>query len=86
MEPTPRVPFSTPLSALRVLGVMVAVFEGGWPVEVPFTMAKRAAVLGVGGGKEPPPAIRGVKPVLETSGVRPVLTNELSKAPRPKEV
>jgi len=65
---------------------MAAVLERDWPAEVPFTMAKRAAVLGVGGGKEPPPAIRGVKPVLETSGVRPVLTNELSNAPRPKDV
>jgi anti-sigma factor RsiW len=51
VEPTPRVPLSTPLSALRVLGVMAAGLERGWDAEVALTMAKRAAVFGVGGGK-----------------------------------
>lgn len=65
---------------------MIATLEARDPeAEVPLTNAKRAAVLGDGGGKPPGPPIRGVRPVRLTSGVNPVRTNELSKAPRPSE-
>lgn len=64
------------VSAESVLGVMVAA-EVEAP-EVLLTMAARkAAVLGEGGGKDMPPP-SGVRPVLklERSGVKPV-RNEL---------
>lgn len=64
------------VSAESVLGVMVAA-ELGAP-EVLLTMAARkAAVLGEGGGNDMPPP-RGVRPVLklDKSGVKPV-RNEL---------
>lgn len=68
---------STPVIALRVLGVIVAAafaraVEGVWG----FIIDKKAAVLGDGGGKEIGPARRGVRPepgVRPVRGVRPVL-------------
>ena len=60
------VPFSTPVSALSVFGVIVAVFAVAPPDP---TIAKNAAVLGLVGGKATGPPTRGVRPVL---GVRPV--------------
>lgn len=68
-----------PDSAERVFGVMVAPDRPG-PLEL-VTMAKKAAVFGLGGGKEAPVAPRGVRPVLKVdrSGVKPVRKAEGSK-------
>lgn len=78
-------PPRTPVIALRVPGVIATLAAIDPDEEVPLTKAKRAAVLGDGGGKPPGPPIRGVSPVLLTSGVNPVRTNELSNAPSPKD-
>ena len=53
--------------ALRVLGVMV--WEELLLVLLLFMRARKAAVLGEGGGKDTGPPTRGVRPV---PGVRPV--------------
>jgi hypothetical protein len=64
----------TPEIALRVLGVMVALAAAA---VVPLvTMARKAAVFGLGGGKETGPPMRGVRPVRLMSGVRPVRAKE----------
>lgn len=57
---------STPFIADRVFGVMVAFAEFELLL---FMRARKAAVLGEGGGKETGPPTRGVRPV---PGVRPV--------------
>lgn len=73
-------------NAERVPGVIVALDPGTMsplrapptliPLDTPevwlVTMAKKAAVLGDGGGKETGPPTSGVRPVRPTSGVRPV--------------
>lgn len=72
--------------AFRVPGVIVALEPGtisplrAPPTVIPLdtpevwlvTMARNAAVLGDGGGKETGPPTSGVRPVRPTSGVRPV--------------
>ena len=50
-----------------MLGVIVA--AAALPAAPEFTIARKAAVLGEGGGKDTGPPTRGVKPV---DGVRPV--------------
>ena len=56
----------TPVSALSVFGVIVAVDAAA---EFELYIAIKAAVLGEGRGKETGPPTRGVRPV---EGVRPV--------------
>ena len=62
-------PLRTPVSALSVFGVIVAALAAAAPAALDPTMAKNAAVLGLGGGKATGPPTRGVRPVL---GVKPV--------------
>lgn len=66
---------AAPVKAARVLGVMVGPVAGGATPTGPLvTMARNAAVLGEGGGKEVGPPASGVSPVrkLLRSGVNPV--------------
>ena len=74
---------STPVMADKVFGVMVPAtpLSDGGPLL--FIMARNAAVLGDGGGKETGPPMRGVRPVPGVSpvrGVRPVRKAAGSKA------
>lgn len=66
-------PLRTLVRTLSVLGVIVALAELSGPAADAFvTMARKAAVLGEGGGNEtgPPMTPAGVRPV--PAGVRPV--------------
>lgn len=72
----------TPEIAFRVLGVIVAATLDKLVLpELPI-MARKAAVPGLGGGKETGPPMRGVRPVpgvRPVRGVRPVLKALVSK-------
>ena len=69
--------------ALRVFGVMVAATFDRLAEAEFVIMARKAAVPGLGGGKETGPPMRGVRPVpgvRPVRGVRPVLKLFGSKA------
>ncbi len=54
----------------NVFGVIVAATEAkGFALAAPVTMARKAAVFGLGGGNDEGPPMSGVRPV---PGVRPV--------------
>lgn len=75
----------TPVMAERVLGVMVPDTPPKVGGPLLFIMARKAAVLGEGGGKDTGPPMSGVRPVpgvRPLRGVRPVRKAAGSKAAR----